>query len=75
MEHIEAELLLVAAIVEQARRDIGNVSHQKAGRCPIPPQLTKHCARVFLGDLHTRLETYPVSTPVELALTVMEVIE
>lgn len=75
MEHIEAELLLVAAIVEQATKDVASVTHQKAGVCPIPPQLTRHCAKVFLANLRTRLNNYPVSTPVEIALTVMEIVE
>jgi hypothetical protein len=73
VDNVTAEINLIAAIVEQAKRDANRASPPTA--CDVEfTHNPRRCARFFLGELDTALKDYPGMRIYELAETVMELI-
>ena len=73
MEYPDA-LNLLAAIVEQARKDKGKITLQEP--CPVDYfHSPRRCAREFLTALDTKVRSDAPLTIEEAAVIVMEVIE
>jgi hypothetical protein len=75
MEYPDA-LNLLAAIVEQARKDKGKITLQEPTTCPVDYfHSPRRCAREFLSALDTKVRSDAPLTIEEAAVIVMEVIE
>jgi hypothetical protein len=75
VDNISAEIALIAAIVEQARKDKTSLTVQPPRTCSVEfSHNCRRCARDFLTQLDDAVREYPGMRIYELAETVMEII-
>jgi hypothetical protein len=75
VDNVTAEINLIAAIVEQAKKDKTNLTVQPPSTCSVEfSHSCRRCARDFLTQLDNAVREYPGMRIYELAETVMEII-